>query len=99
MNALLQWIGRALSDGGEPSAKRLMLAIGTLTTCLVLAGVVGKSPAGALLVLGGNQGDQVCIRGFPMERVAGYRWPAPGPALLTTLPVLAGATTMTTGEA
>jgi len=37
--------------------------------------VVGKTPSGDLLVLGGNQGDAVCIRAFPTSRVSGYRWP------------------------
>lgn len=38
--------------------------------------VVGKDEAGRLLVLGGNQGDQVCIRAFDVSRVSGFRWPS-----------------------
>jgi len=37
--------------------------------------VVGKDKLGNLLVLGGNQGDAVNIRAFPITRVSGYRWP------------------------
>lgn len=37
--------------------------------------VVGQDEAGKLMVLGGNQGDQVCVKAFPRERVTGYRWP------------------------
>lgn len=37
--------------------------------------VVGQDKTGSLLVLGGNQGDEVCIRAFPRSRVTGYRWP------------------------
>ena len=36
---------------------------------------VGRDAAGRLLVLGGNQGDAVNVRTFPVERVTGYRWP------------------------
>lgn len=37
--------------------------------------VVGKDIENNLLVLGGNQGDEVNIRAFKGDRVAGYRWP------------------------
>jgi len=60
--------------------------------------VMGKDAAGNLLVLGGNQSDTVSIRAFPLARVAGYRWPEPGPALLASLPVL-GAAELSTSEA
>lgn len=46
--------------------------------------VVGADDAGRLLVLGGNQGDRVCIAPFDPARVRGYRWPAG-----ETLPLLA----------
>lgn len=36
---------------------------------------VGQDTAGRLLILGGNQGDAVNVRAFPVERVTGYRWP------------------------
>lgn len=37
--------------------------------------VVGLDPDGRLLVLGGNQGDEVSVKAFPRDRVTGYRWP------------------------
>lgn len=37
--------------------------------------VVGKDAAGNLMVLGGNQGDEVNIRPFSISRVLSYRWP------------------------
>lgn len=49
--------------------------------------VVGKDPNGNLLVLGGNQGDQVNIRAFGRDRVAGYRWPTAVPVQVAALPV------------
>ena len=54
--------------------------------------VVGKTPAGQLLVLGGNQGDEVNVRAFDQARAIGYRWPA-GLAMppAAGLPVLASA--------
>lgn len=39
--------------------------------------VTGRSTAGNLLVLGGNQGDQVRESPFSAARVLGYRWPQP----------------------
>lgn len=41
--------------------------------------VVGMDKGGNLLVLGGNQGDQVSIKAFPQDRVTGYRWPVDVP--------------------
>lgn len=37
--------------------------------------VVGMDKGGNLLVLGGNQGDSVSVKAFPVDRVTGYRWP------------------------
>ena len=37
--------------------------------------VVGKDNAGRLLVLGGNQGNEVSIKPFNIDRVLGYRMP------------------------
>ena len=37
--------------------------------------VVGRTPNGNLLVLGGNQGDKVCIAPFDRTRLIGYYWP------------------------
>jgi len=50
--------------------------------------VVGRDKYGRLLVLGGNQGNAVTVAAFSLDRVVGYRWPVPGPALQTKLPVL-----------
>lgn len=41
--------------------------------------VVGRDQAGNLMVLGGNQGDQVTIKPFSKARVLGYRWPGIAP--------------------
>lgn len=41
--------------------------------------VVGVTPAGSLLVLGGNQGDAVSIAAFLRDRVVAYRWPWTAP--------------------
>lgn len=41
--------------------------------------VVGQDASGRLLVLGGNQGDQVSVKAFPTDRVTGYRWPVDVP--------------------
>lgn len=52
---------------------------------------VGKDINGNLLVLGGNQGDAVNIRAFPVWRVTGYRWPSERPVPVDPLPVLGAA--------
>lgn len=59
--------------------------------------VVGKTASGQLLVLGGNQGNEVNVRAFPLERVSGYRWPAAVPEPTDPLPV--GSALATEGEA
>lgn len=41
--------------------------------------VVGRDPMGRLMVLGGNQSDEVNVRAFSHDRVIGYRWPKPVP--------------------
>lgn len=48
--------------------------------------VVGQDAKGCLLVLGGNQGDDVNVRTFARDRVVGYRWPASTPIITATLP-------------
>lgn len=40
-----------------------------------VAFVVGKDQTGNLMVLGGNQGDEVNIKPFANERVLSYHWP------------------------
>lgn len=37
--------------------------------------VVGQDKTGNLLVLGGNQSDEVNVRAFPRSRVTALRWP------------------------
>lgn len=37
--------------------------------------VVGRTATGNLMVLGGNQGNKVCIAAFDRSRVVGYYWP------------------------
>lgn len=49
--------------------------------------VVGLDPTGKLLVLGGNQGDQVSVKTFPVDRVTGYRWPVDIPILSRALQI------------
>ena len=51
--------------------------------------LVGRDKAGNLLILGGNQSDQVNIRAFPVSRVTGYRYPAELPLPTDPIPVLA----------
>lgn len=50
--------------------------------------VVGRDAAGNLLVLGGNQGDAVNVKAFPLARVTGYRVPAGVAFQRLPLPVL-----------
>ncbi|AMS41146.1 TIGR02594 family protein [Aminobacter aminovorans] len=50
--------------------------------------VVGKDKAGNLMVLGGNQGDEVNIKPFGRNRVLGYRWPDDSVTPSSKLPVL-----------
>lgn len=53
--------------------------------------VAGTDAKGNLLVLGGNQGDEVNVRSFTRDRVVGYRWPAGEQMTADPLPVLASA--------
>lgn len=41
--------------------------------------VVGVDRRGNLMVLGGNQGNEVNIKPFAVDRVLGYRWPSVAP--------------------
>ena len=47
----------------------------------------GLTIDGRLLVLGGNQGNQINIRAFPEDRVSGYRWPLSFPVPRVSLMV------------
>lgn len=59
--------------------------------------VVGQDHAGNLLVLGGNQGDEVSIRTFARDRVVGYRWPVGEP--INNEPLAFGSADASTSEA
>lgn len=59
--------------------------------------VVGKTATDDLLVLGGNQGDAVNIRAFPIDRVSGYRYPKG--YIIPTDALEIGSAAKTTGEA
>lgn len=63
--------------------------------------VVGRDEKGNLLILGGNQGDEVNIRAFPSNRVLGYRLPPKFDyRLAKAVPVYpVGVIPMTRGEA
>lgn len=61
--------------------------------------VVGVDRSGMLLVLGGNQGDAVNVKAFPLDRVTGYRWPAAVPVPDSTLQVSAVEAQVSTNEA
>lgn len=63
--------------------------------------VVGRNPRGALLVLGGNQGNRVSVAPFAVDRVLGYRWPKAHPLLdlYTSLPVQESTAALSTNEA
>ena len=59
--------------------------------------VVGIDANGNLLVLGGNQSDEVNIRSFPKDRVVGYRYPAGEP--IPTDPLVVGSAAISEREA
>ena len=65
--------------------------------------VVGKDQFGRLMVLGGNQGNEVNIKPFSLDRVLGYRWPAghalPEPGSVKDLPVVRSDGRVSTNEA
>lgn len=52
---------------------------------------VGRDKDGNLLVLGGNQGDAVNVKAFPLSRVSGYRWPKDYMVSTDPLPILSAA--------
>lgn len=61
--------------------------------------VVGRDSLGNLLVLGGNQGDAVSIKAFPVERVVGYAWPFGVRVPTSPLPVYNVQTALSVNEA
>ncbi len=56
----------------------------------------GLTIDGRLLVLGGNQGNEVNVRAFPESRVSGYRWPLSWPVPHVSLQI--GSAPATRGE-
>lgn len=61
--------------------------------------VVGRNEHGALMVLGGNQGDRVSIAAFDPARVLGYRWPDGVPRTGQPLPRYLGNYPLSQNEA
>lgn len=65
--------------------------------------VVGRDKQGNLMVLGGNQGDQVSVKAFALSRVLSYRWPQsialPYSDGLLTLPLIESSGGLSTNEA
>lgn len=61
--------------------------------------VTGRDSKGRLIVLGGNQSDQVNERAFAIDRVLGYRWPEAWAMNLADFSLPAIEAPNTTGEA
>ena len=61
--------------------------------------VVGETPDGLLLVLGGNQDNEVNIRRFKRERATAFRYPEGFPVPTSPLPVVASVSTFSKSEA
>lgn len=61
--------------------------------------VVGQDVRGNLLVLGGNQANEVNIRAFARDRVTSYRWPLSVPLAEIAAPPVLAAAPMSTSEA
>lgn len=61
--------------------------------------VYGRDEVGHLLILGGNQSDEVNIKAFDLNRVAGFRWPANIPLPIPApLPLIDGKQSVSTKE-
>jgi uncharacterized protein (TIGR02594 family) len=61
--------------------------------------ITGVTRTGNLVVLGGNQGDQVCERFFTRDRVLSYRWPAGVPVPQEALATIDKKLSVSTNEA
>ncbi len=88
------------SEWGQPLA---WPALGCVVTFTRQGGghvgiVVGQDAHGNLLVLGGNQGDEVNVRLFARGRATAYRWP-PGLPLPARAELLIGSAAASTSEA
>lgn len=61
--------------------------------------VVAGDGDGRLLILGGNQSDQVSIAPFVESRVIGYRWPRAVPIVNSTLSIIGSTQRSSSNEA
>jgi uncharacterized protein (TIGR02594 family) len=61
--------------------------------------VTGTTREGHLVVLGGNQGDQVCEKAFTRDRVVSYRWPLGVPVPKEAMKVTDKKVSISTSEA
>ncbi len=61
--------------------------------------LVGQDQRGRLMILGGNQNNQVSVAPFERLRVAGYRWPKIVPQTTCPLPIIKTAQAASTNEA
>lgn len=61
--------------------------------------VVGQDVAGRIMVLGGNQNNEVRVSAFDMRRVTAYRWPAHVPLEGNVAPPLMAGIASSTSEA
>lgn len=79
-------------DWGQPLTKPVVGAIAVFTRPggNHVGFVVGRTKAGDLLILGGNQSDAVNIRAFSVKGLRGLRWPLAVPVPTAPLPLLAG---------
>jgi hypothetical protein len=92
---MVRWSAGRVDDGRRRGPAKSLLARAQLGCVVVFsrgAGghvglVVGRTAHGGLSVLGGNQGDRVCIAAFHTARVLGYRLP-PGDRMYAPLPLV-----------
>ena len=61
--------------------------------------VVGQDARGRPMILGGNQGDRVCIAPFDPTRLLAYRWPAGATDPQLPLPLMVSSAASSSDEA
>mgnify|MGYP003402934018 CR=1 FL=1 len=61
--------------------------------------VVGQDARGRPMILGGNQGDRVCIAPFDPARLLAYRWPAGATDPQLPLPLMVSSAASSSDEA
>ena len=61
--------------------------------------LVGQDQRGRLMVLGGNQGNQVSVAPFDPARVVGFRWPKLVPQATCAMPIIQTTQAVSTNEA